>query len=115
MDSKRRPRKWEKAFLAKLRNTCNVRASCEAANISRSEVYQHRDACPEFKTLWDEAVEDAADILEARAWDRSKTSDTLLQFLLKAHRPKKYRDVLHNEITGKDGEPLTVQIVEVIR
>ncbi len=88
----RRKPKWEKAFLSTLRNTCNVRASCQSANVTRATVYEYRHSCPEFAALWQEAEEDAADVLEARAWGRSEISDSILMFLLKAHRPDKYRE-----------------------
>ena len=35
-----------------------------------------------------------------------KYSDTLLIFLLKAHRPKKYRETIHHAVTGEDGGPV---------
>jgi hypothetical protein len=116
LDTKRRLLKWEKAFLTKYRNTCNVRAACEAANISRQAVYQHKDTCPEFAALWEQARQEAIDILEARAWKRTEQgSDGMIQFLLKAHRREVYGDVTRNELTGKDGERLSISLVEVVR
>lgn len=37
-----------------------------------------------------------------------KYSDTLLQFLLKAMKPEKYRERYSAELTGKDGAPLAL-------
>ena len=96
---------WMPAFLATLRNTANVRWSCEHSGISRETAYKHRKADELFKAEWDSAMEDACDFLEAAAMKRAMTvSDTLLIFLLKAHRPEKYRETMRHELTGKDGE-----------
>jgi predicted MPP superfamily phosphohydrolase len=84
---------WRPIFLKVLRNTANVRAACEKAGVTRQAAYKSRNASEEFRAQWDEAIEDAVDVLEAVAQDRArKTSDTLLIFLLKAHRPDKYRE-----------------------
>lgn len=100
-------REWFPAFLAVLRNTANVRAACEKAKIDRRTAYRNRDENESFRERWDEAVEDACDQLEAMAWLRAKgRSDVLLIFLLKAHRPEKYRERAAMELTGKDGAPL---------
>jgi hypothetical protein len=72
-----------------------------------------RDRDPEFAAAWDEAVEDATDLLEEIAWNRAqKQSDLLLIFLMKANRPTKYRETIHQEITGPEGGP--IRISEVI-
>ena len=53
---------------------------------------------------------DATDDLEAIARRRAKlTSDTLLIFLLKAHRPAVFRDNYHVEVTGKDGAAIEIR------
>jgi hypothetical protein len=99
---------WRPPFLAALRNSGNVRAACKAAGISRAAAYSHRENSREFRQQWDEAIEDACDILEAEAWQRGrKSSDTLLIFLLKAHRPEKYREVIKQE----HGGAMTIKVV----
>lgn len=97
-------------FLKRLRNTGNVRLSCEAADVPRSTAYRWRDKWSTFADEWDEALDDACDILEAEAWKRAieEGSDRLLMFLLKAHRRDKYGDHMRQEISGPDGEPFTV-------
>lgn len=93
------PRQWMPAFLAALRNSGNVRASCQAAKISRKEAYKQRDRSATFRAAWDEALADAIDILEAEAWRRARDmSDTLLIFLLKAHRRELYGDRVQLDI-----------------
>ena len=84
---------WRPVFLEVLRNSANVRAACQKAGITRQAAYKSRAASDEFRAEWDVAIEDAIDVLEAVAQDRArKSSDTLLIFLLKAHRPAKYRE-----------------------
>lgn len=98
---------WRPAFLAALRNSGNVRASCQAAKISREAAYSARANAPEFAAEWDSALEDAIDVLEATARQRAQaSSDTLLIFLLKAHRPEKYRETTRQEISGPGGGPV---------
>lgn len=86
---------WRPIFLRTLRNSGNVRAACTAAGVTRQAAYAARTNSAEFAAAWDEALEDAIDGLEAVATDRArKSSDTLLIFLLKAHRPEKYRETI---------------------
>ena len=96
------------AFIDKLRNSGNVRLSCNAAGVNRSTAYNWRDKWATFAAEWDEALEDACDILEAEAWKRAVNdkSDRLLMFLLKAHRPDKFKERTATELTGADGGPI---------
>lgn len=102
--TKRTPKKprtsgaWVEPFLHNLRNTANVRAACNAAGVGRTVVYNRRDSHPDFAARWDQAMEEACDILEHVARKRAfETSDTLLIFLLKAHRPERFADRLQVE------------------
>ena len=85
---------WTATFLTVLRETANVRASADAAGIDRRTAYYRRDHDPDFRAAWDDALEDACDVLEAKARERALAglSDNLLIFLLKAHRPRVYRE-----------------------
>jgi len=98
-------------FLEKLRNSGNIRLSCHAAGIPRQTAYNWRNKYATFRDEWDEAMEDACDILEAEAWKRSVDgqSDRLLMFLLMAHRPDKYKE--RHDITSDD-KPLFVNLGE---
>ncbi len=125
---KRRPR-WAKAFLSVLAESGNIRLSCQAAAVDRSTAYRLRSSDETFLAEWEQAQEEAADLLEQEArrrahdgWDEPvfgsmgqglgsgeigavrKYSDTLLIFLLKGARPEKYRE--RHEVMGKDGAPL---------
>lgn len=93
----KKEREWMPVFLATLRNSANVRAACDAAKIDRRTAYRNRDENLAFAERWDEAIEEACDGLEAAAWLRARrSSDTLMIFLLKAHRPHKYRETTRN-------------------
>ena len=108
---KRAPRDWRKRFLKSLSDWGNVRAACHAAGITRPMAYLARDRDPKFAAAWEEALEDGVDLLEVEARRRAlrgvekpvfyqgaqvsavrEYSDVLMIFLLKAHRPEKYRD-----------------------
>lgn len=110
-------------FLDALRNTCNVRAACNAASVGRSTVYERRESDDTFKGAWDEAEQDGVDLLKAEARRRAllgvdepvyyqgkrvgfirRYSDALLMFLLKAHEPEVYRE--RYEVTGAGGGPV---------
>lgn len=131
MSRRRTPhtRDWKPEFLAALRDCGIVRLACEAAKMPRRTVYNHRTEDSAFATAWDEALEEACDLLEAEARRRGKDgvdkpvyhegvkidtikqySDTLLIFLLKGARPQKYRDNHRHEVVGKDGGPVQVHV-----
>lgn len=105
------PFDWMPAFLAALKNSANVRASCQAAGISRKEAYKRRASSARFREAWDEALEDALDVLEAVAFQRAKaSSDFLLWKLLASRRRDVYGERVVNEHTGTDGGPLVFTI-----
>ncbi len=98
-------------FLKVLAATCNVKEAARDINVSRTQVYEARKRDVEFAAAWDNAIEEGADALELEARRRAlegvkepvfykgevcghvlRYSDTLLMFLLKAHRPEKYRE-----------------------
>lgn len=101
------------AFLSTLSKTCNVSEAARKANISRRAAYDWRDDDAEFAREWDEAEQEAADKLEKVAWDRATAglSDRMLELLLKAHRPEKFKDRIAAEHTGKDGGPIEIDQV----
>jgi hypothetical protein len=120
---------WRETFLAVLRDTANVRIAATRGGIARSAAYEARERDADFRAKWDEALEDAVDVLEAEARRRAVTgcrkqiyykgeaigeeveySDTLLIFLLKAHRPDKFRETQVHRHEGKDGGAIQHQI-----
>lgn len=104
------------AFLTELARRGIVQDAAEFAAVGRATMYEWRAADPDFAKEWDEALEVAADRLEAEAWRRGvegveepvfgriakdldgeigtirKYSDTMLDRLLKARRPDKFRE-----------------------
>lgn len=125
---KREKRAWEDAFITALQKTGNVSAACRKAKKSRKTVYELRNEATDFAELWDSALEVATDSLELEARRRAATgtlepvyyqgkkvgamrrySDTLLIFLLKAHRPEKFRDNI--DVTS-GGQPIGVQFID---
>ena len=104
-------REYMDRFLDKLKNCGNVRLSCSAAGVPRRTVYNWRAKWVTFADEWDDALEDACDILEAEAWKRAieEQSDRLLMFLLKAHRPDKFKERTQTELTGEGGGPIELR------
>ncbi|HVZ41300.1 MAG TPA: hypothetical protein VHI13_18620 [Candidatus Kapabacteria bacterium] len=109
---------WMPAFLAVLARTANVRLACFAAGVTRQHVYGVRSREASFREAWDAALDMAIDRLEEEAWARAcegveryvisygkpvldetgkplverHYSDMLLERLLRAYRPQKYRE-----------------------
>jgi hypothetical protein len=115
----------EKTFFDVLRQTCNVTEAARAAGVGRRTAYEWREADAAFASAWDEAEQEAADALEREAWRRGvegtdkpvtyqgeitatykEYSDRMLEMLLKAHRPEKFKDRVANEHSGLDGKPI---------
>jgi hypothetical protein len=107
------------AFIAALTKTGNISAACNRVGIGRQSAYDHRRNDAVFAALWEEALETATDYLELEARRRAlkgcvrpvfykgdecgqirEYSDTLMVFLLKAHRPSKFRDNVRLEHDG---------------
>ena len=116
--------KHKKLFIEVLRETANVRMAAEACGFARRTFQEHKKNDREFSEQWDEAMENAVDLLEREAWRRAfegvKTpqmyqgkvvgvireySDRLIEFLLMGNRPEKYGKQ-KIEMTGKDGKDL---------
>ncbi len=104
------PLEWD-LFLRRLGQVPNVAAACRDAGIKPSTAYARREADPDFRREWDEAIDHSIGLLEAEAHQRAGpgylkavyhqgavvghervVSDGLMQFLLKAHRPERYRE-----------------------
>lgn len=102
------PLPWYAPFLKRLAQSPNVSAACRAAKISRQQAYRRREEDPTLAALWQEAVDTGVDSLVEVGWRRAKKeSDTLLIFLLKAHRPDVYRETINQRLGGPNGESLS--------
>lgn len=92
----------QRRFLDELESTANVAGACRAARISRTIAYAWRAQDPVFAAAWEDALNNALDDLEQEAFRRAREgSDQLVMFLLKAHRPDKYRDVVSHQTSGE--------------
>lgn len=92
----------KRRFLDALEPTANVAGACRAARISRTIAYEWRAQDPAFATAWQNALDNALDDLEQIAFQRAREgSDQLAMFLLRAHRPEKYREVVNHEASGE--------------
>ena len=115
-------------FLDTLRRTGNVRLAANNADVVRQVAYRARDSSDKFRADWDEALEEARELLEAEARRRAaigvdepvfykgqvvgqirKYSDNLLMFLLKAHWPEKFRENYAVEHRGPGGGPVKLE------
>ena len=119
-----RPKKvWKPIFLAFLARNGNVTLSAQEAGIARATAYDALQTDKVFSQAWEDAMEQASDVLEREAWRRAaegvdqpvfyrgevvghvrKYSDVLLMFLLNGARPDKYRERLATPSAGKTEE-----------
>lgn len=121
-----------RTFVEHLADGGTVSKAASAASICRKTAYNWRESDKEFAEAWDDAIEAGTQEMEAEAIRRAvkgtkkpvfhqgqvcghvnEYSDTLLIFMLKARRPKVYRERLSTEVTGPDGQPLA-NVVPVI-
>lgn len=90
-----REKHWRLRFLDALRAHGIVTRAAQEAGIDRDTAYYERKRDPVFAQEWAEALDRGVDMLEDVARQRAyKGSDTLMIFLLKAHRPEKYRETI---------------------
>jgi hypothetical protein len=83
---------YERRFLNALRCGLSVTRACIRAKVAFSTVHSWRSRDPEFRTKWDEAIEQGTSYLEDVATERAIAgSDRLLMFMLSGRRPGKYR------------------------
>lgn len=116
----------QRLFLETLRATCNVTLAAAAVGMHRDNLYRWRKRDPEFRAEWHNAVEEAIDLLEAELHRRAFAgvdkpvvyqgeirrdeagrpvtvkdySDGLAMFLMKAHRPERYRERIEARLSG---------------
>ncbi len=103
---------WETRFLEAFRNSGNVRAACTAAGVHRNTPFKRAERDPDFRQAWDEAREDALDLLEMIAWKRAQdNSDYLLWKLLASNRRSLYGDRI--DVTAAAHVTTTVEVGEL--
>lgn len=109
----------KEVFLRELRAIPNVTRAARCIGRTVSGLRAHRGLDRAFAEAWDEAIEDGIDALEGEVHRRAfegvdkpvtfqgeitdtykEYSDNLAMFLLKAHRPDKYRERTDLNITN---------------
>lgn len=123
-----------RAFLLALDNARgNVSDACQATGVGRRTVYEWRESDGEFHAAWDAVVDKHMDALENEIYRRAyngtekpvfyqgeqcgevkEFSDTLAMFILKGHRPEKYRENVRTEMIGKDGGPIQTSATIIV-
>ncbi len=123
---------WQERFLAHLRDTGNVRRSCEAADVARSWAYDLRAKDPTFAAEWKAAALDAADLIEETLLDRGlngweepvfqggvhvgairRYAHNVAMVILKASNPEKYAAPTELRHSGPDGGPIQIAQVDL--
>jgi hypothetical protein len=93
---------WRDRFLELFAVSLNVAQAAQGAGINRKTVYKEREKSPDFAAQMDDAREAAIERLEAVAYERARTqSDVLLIFLLKSHKPERYRETHEQQHSGE--------------
>lgn len=119
------PEARRELFLEQLRKEPNITKAAKAAGYARRYVYELRDGDPDFAEAWDDALQESLDLCEGELHRRAfkgtlkpvfylgekvgairEYSDVLGMFLMKAHRPERYRETSRHELTGADGKPI---------
>ena len=96
----------------------NITLAARGAEVTRQNAYRTRNRNKKFRRLWEEALDEAVDLLDGEArrratgmkkdvWYAGRVVGTenvydsaLLMFLLRAHRPRVYRDNVAVEHSG---------------
>jgi len=88
----------KKRFIAALTAQGTVFHAAQAAGISRQTAYRWQRDDPEFADQWDEAIENAVDVVESVIYQKALSGDVIAAiFYLKAQRPK-FRDRLNIDV-----------------
>jgi len=78
----------KKRFIETLASQGTVSHAAEAAGVSRNTAYRWRQDDLEFASLWDEAHENAVDVVESVLYQSALSGNIVaIIFYLKAHRP----------------------------
>jgi transposase len=92
----------------------SVYRAASEAGVSRQTAYDWREQDPDFAAKWQQAMESGVDQLEDVARSRAvEKSDRLMEILLKAKRPKEYRERL--DVTHAGEASIVIDLVAVER
>lgn len=128
--TKRTQERVEKFLTALDQARGNVSDACDLAGIGRQTAYDWRQGDESFRALWEAIVDKHMDALESEVYRRAyegcnkpvfyqgeqcgsvtEYSDTLAMFILKGHRPEKYRENIKQEIGGPNSGLIQVNVV----
>lgn len=104
------------AFLAAIETWPSIRSACTAIGISRTSHYEWLRDDPEYVTAFEQAIKRGDDSLRDEAYERAQMRDrgeVMLIVMLKARFPNEFRERWSGELTGKDGEPLKIDVATV--
>jgi hypothetical protein len=132
---RKRQGSWTKknrmAFCTLLSIGMTVVDACEEVGLSQSSVYELRDRDEEFMAMMQEAYDDSTRLLEgecfrrAKGWEETiiqrdgstrvmeKYDNLLLMFLLKARKPRMYRETMDININEK--RHILIDLVQVVK
>ncbi len=122
---------WQDVFIASIEKDPSVKHASLKAKVTKSTIYEERDKDPKFAQRWAEAAQAGVDELEASVFVRAKNgisrgvwrtvkgkavkvetvyeySDALAMFMLRAHKPGRYRETIRSEVTGAEGGPVAI-------
>lgn len=92
-------RPWQRIFLQQLASSPNISLACRTAKVSRVTAHSYKESDAAFGSLWEDVLAGAVDNLEAKTFKHAENGDAqLAMFLLKAHRPDKYRETTRQEV-----------------
>ena len=101
----------QRLFLEHFSQQGNIARACKVAGVDRVTVWRWQEHDATFALAFNQAELAATEYLEGVAFDRAtnadQPSDRLLEFLLRARAPAKYRDRVEQTTSGK----LTVEYV----
>lgn len=100
--ARKRRRDWRAKFIAALESEGTVLSAARVAGVNRSTVYRERQANEEFALAWADAEEAVTEGLERKAAELAMAGEVrLIEFLLKARRPERYRENVKVEHAGE--------------
>jgi len=105
-----------KAFLDCLREKGNVTAAARLVGIDRATAYRWRDADADFAQAWDDAIEEAADLIELEAHRRAVSGidepviyqGDVTYVYERDSQGRVVYDTVEREENGLDGKTITV-------
>jgi len=93
----------------------NISKAAELLGTTRQNIHRWAQTDPVFRELFEHALEFGTDNLEESYYERAmKGSDRATEFLLKARRPEKYRDVQSSQ-TDVNTEVIASGIVNMLQ